>query len=427
MNQRSGAPPERLLERTRGVPRCALFAALLACTPWSGEARRWAPQQPAMDAEIAAQAQPLWTADGGYDIRALWQRVRAARVVGLGSASREAGDLLALTALVVEQAAAEPKPLVIALDQPFDAGLALDAWLRGSWYPPDPNLHARDLETGLEHRVVLRRLRERNASAHEEHHTRVVGLGPCVKPTCWGWLVAYFDAVDPDFAGEVRRLARAIAASTDSDEAILMLRDVSRRLLARRDDCVALRGQEAHEEALQLVRAIGRGLDPDIAPERAMAETVAWAALRSPDARIFVLGRNTRIDRRTTEDATSLGHRLAQRFEAAYVAVHMTFDRGLTRRPTRWRGSVRGYTGWAPAGTMEATLRGREVAYILDVAAAAARDGPLAAYLRGERWGRAYPDVWKVRLDDRPAAWAPATPAQAFDVLVYVPTTYILK
>jgi len=148
----------------------------------------------------------------------------------------------------------------------------------------------------------------------------------------------------------------------------------------------------------------------------AMAEHVERSALAAPDARILVLSHNRHTDRGSVGPDRPMGEHLARRFGAAYVAVHITFDRGTQLGWRSRRSRFAADTGWAPRGTLESDLRARIPVYVLDVRVAAAGTGVLARYLDAPHWSRAYPDTWS----PGDSAWSQVQPAGDFDVLVYL-------
>lgn len=420
-----------------------VIVALAGCAPWTGEAARWAPEQQQLTHELAGLARPLVTHEGALDLGPLWAQTQDARVVGLGEACRHVHAFKGIVHAMTRRAEAEGRPLIVALDLPFSTGLELDAWVGDAWHPPDPAVRRRSLGRSMrfdpqrpgpegEHVELLWWLREHNEAAGPGRAVRVVGLGGCADWSCSMWLLRYFEAVDPEHGEAARRLfawswdGGPAGRRAEAEEAGALLGQVQEQLVAGRDAYVAARGAAAHASALRVVWSMGRAL-AGADPAETMAGNVAWLAEQSPEARILVVSRNAQIDRASAGPAPTMGAHLTERFGDDYVAVHMTFDHGTFVAPRGPSRVAMNRTGWAPAGTLEAALRRDGGAYMLDVRRAAADSGPLARYLRQSHWTRAYPDVWHVATNDRPAAWSSVVPAADFDLLVVVPDVHIAR
>ncbi len=87
----------------------------------------WAPDQAEISKQLRAQARPIFT-DGRLDVEPLWAMLRDARIIGVGEATHGTREFRLLMGAVVRRAAAEERPLIVALEHGFLEGLALDAW-----------------------------------------------------------------------------------------------------------------------------------------------------------------------------------------------------------------------------------------------------------------------------------------------------------
>lgn len=441
------------MKRLGGVrPILVALALTLGCAPWGQDARTWAPEQQAVERGLAGHARPLTTPEGALDIGPLWSMIKAAKIVGLGEPSRNVREFRLIADAVVRRAAAEPAPLVVAIEVPFIDGLRVDAWVRGGRDLSDPGLAARELFEVFDGRggtrALLSWIRAHNERVPRERAVRVVGLHGCRDLGCLQWVSAYVAAVDPGGAGEVhKRVEQIVALGSERfapDDARLLLTDLRRRLEAGRAAYVAARGEEAFAAALWLTSSAARLFAP--AEGRVgtiMAGTVEFAAEQVPGARIVVLAHNERTGRGHGRGETTMGAWLAERHGADYMAVHSTFDRAGRMRsmaPPKSAevhdvdpnvdarlGYRRATVGWAPPGTLEATLRGEGQAYVLDVAEAATGEDALARWLRGTHWTRSYPDLWASPFTTEPVAWSKVTPALDHDVLVHVPFAWFMQ
>lgn len=433
--------------------------ALAGCAPWRHDARTWAPEQAAIAAELSTRTRPLADQRGRLDVEALWAMTNSANIIGIGEATHGTREIREVMLALVRRAAQTDAPLAVALELSFNEGLRLDAWARGTWYPPDPQLHTRTFAevmaphapgvgATVESQELFTWIREHNAHAPPARAIRVHGIDVCLHPTCRDDLVAYFADVDP--AAQARALLEPLQHRMHELRADPELAAAARtnlatlraRLLASRDAHITKRGVEAHTTALRLIWSSERRvalalLDDAISSserDTVMADTVTWISEQmEPAARIVVLAHNEHLGRaRSTllsgqESATRpMGEVLAQRFAAAFVIVHTTFDRGnfmaqKIRRPTPVLTSFP--IGPAPAGTLEATLRSGDVPYALDVRSAAIGDGALARYVKARQWLRSHGYAWRRIYSAVPLAWTKVAPAQEFDVLVYFPNT----
>ncbi len=444
--------------RTRGA---VLIAVLAGCAPWREQARTWAPEQAAISEQLAAQARPIgMEEDGGLDVEPLWQMVGEARVVGVGEATHGTREFRLLMNAVVRRAAAEDRPVVVALEMTFNQGLMLDAWVGDSWYPPTPGLRDRPLDEVLgtgwlgdseEHRALYAWIREYNRGAGPGRGIRVVGVDECLHHACFSGLGGYFDAVDPMYAERARGLLaknrhlmkELFASEVLAGEVRAALAELRERLVGHRAQYVALRGEPAHAVALRLVWLAERRVDAAVAEgdtaitgqrDRWMADNVRWISERMPEARILLFAHNGHIARGTGRLANGrmsqgpvMGQEIGRSFGDEYVAVNTAFDRGSflahhTRSPlARWpRGrALQSFpVEPAPRGTLEATLR-RDGVYALDVRRAAAGESALARYLRGWQWMRWHTFAWRKLYQVVPVAWTGVRPADSFDVLVF--------
>ena len=393
-------------------------------------------------------------------MKALWAMTENARIIGIGEATHGTREFRELMLAMVRRAAQTDDPLAVALELSFNEGLRLDAWARGTWYPPDPQLHTRTfaevmaphapgLGATVEFQELFTWIREHNTRVHPARVIRVHGIDVCLHPTCRDDLVAYFADVDP--AAQARSLLAPLqhrlhelrgeprlAAAARTNLATLRT-----RLLANRDAYITKRGVEAHTTALRLIWSSERRVDLALlddaisSSERdtVMADSVTWIAEEQtePTPRLLVLAHNEHLGRARSmllsgqESATRhMGELLAQRFAAEFVIVHTTFDQGhfLAQQMRRPRPVLTAFPiGPAPAGTLEATLRNGDVPYTLDVRTASTGDGALARYLRTPQWLRFHGYAWRRIYAAVPLAWTKVAPAQEFDVLVYFPTT----
>ncbi|MFZ6178568.1 erythromycin esterase family protein [Nannocystis pusilla] len=402
---------------------CLLGATVAGCTPWRDEAHTWGPEQRAISRELDAQARAIVDGDGALDVGPVWAMTRGARVVGVG----EPGQGLALfhrfMQAMVERAAADARPLVVALDVCFVDGLELDAWGRGDWDASDPaRIDPQAFEAAGAYRPLLAWIREHNQFAAPGRAIQIAGVDGCLGAGGLDPLAAYFVDLDPELAASVPNLLAPVRALKSASrrtpahlaEARASLAELRGRLLAQREAQVAAHGAATHAVALQLVWLAERRVDayddtgatPRAQRGRVMADTVAWLAEQRPDARIVVLADNEDTRRGSSSD---MGRRLGERFGADYAVVHTTFD-STTYLAQRQR-------MWAPPGTLEAALRRPGRAYALDVRAAAAGPGPLARYLREEHWTRAYAEGL---LDQARPGWSTVVPQRDYDVLVHV-------
>ncbi|MCY0992527.1 erythromycin esterase family protein [Nannocystis sp. ILAH1] len=402
---------------------CLGGATLAACTPWRDEAHTWAPEQRAISRELDAQARAIVDGDGALDVEPVWAMTRGARVIAVGEPGRGLGLFHRIMHAMVERAAAEAAPLVVALDVCFVDGLELDAWARGAWDPPDParfDPHAFDAAGA--YRPLLAWIREHNQSAAPGRAIQIAGVDGCLDPRALEPLAAYFVDLDPEFAAKVPELLapmRMLQVPSRRTPAHLAearggLAELRARLLARREAQVAAHGAASHEVALRLVWLAERSVDalgdtgttPRALRGQVMADTVVWLAEQRPGARVVVLADNEDIDRASPVD---MGRRLGERFGADYAVVHTTFDgtNYLAQRQLMW----------APPGTLEAALRPSSRGYALDVQAAAAGQGSLARYLRAEHWTRAYADGL---FDQARPGWSTVVPQRDYDVLVHI-------
>ncbi|MFY0540929.1 erythromycin esterase family protein [Nannocystis pusilla] len=362
------------------VDRCCLSggATLAACTPWRDEAHTWAPEQRAISRELDAQARAIVDGDGALDVAPVWAMTRGARVIAVGEPGRGLGLFHRIMHAMVERAAAEPAPLVVALDVCFVDGLELDAWARGTWDPPDPaRIDPHAFDAAGAYRPLLAWIREHNQSVAPGRAIQIAGVDGCLDPRALDPLAAYFVDLDPEFAARVpellapTRMLQVPSRRTPAHlaEARAGLAELRARLLTRREAQVAAHGAASHEVALQLVWLAERSVDalgdtgttPRAQRGQVMADTVVWLTEQRPDARVVVLADNEDIDRASPVD---MGRRLGERFGADYAVVHTTFD-STTYLAQRTR-------MWAPPGTLEAALRPSGRGYALDVQAAAA-------------------------------------------------------
>jgi erythromycin esterase-like protein len=396
----------------------SLFMAASACAPVMSSGSKARAEQESISKELQAHAWPLLTVDEELDVAPLWDMIKGARIVGIGTAVRGAHEFRRITNTLLMRAADEERPLIVAIDVPFYVGLELDAWVRGEAVD--------EFDGGDETGNVFKWIRAHNQGVSPELKVRVVGLGASDRLSIAS-LVAYFDAVDPEAASAARGLFSRLA----DFEARQLLGELREKLVAGRAEYVAAAGREAHDQALRLVWSIGRSSDfarnekgtyPRGQVDAAMAEHVAMLADMMPQARIVVVSRGAHTARSAHGEDPSMGRLLADRFGAGYAAVHMTFQHGtffgFSGMTRKGRTVVR--TGWAPNGTLEDTLHGPSRVYALDVRSAAADRDSLALYLREPSWTRSYPDVWTISRDGLPTAWSSVVPAGAFDALVHV-------
>ncbi|PCC68265.1 Erythromycin esterase [Nannocystis exedens] len=402
---------------------CLWGATIAGCTPWRDEVHTWAPEQDAISRELDAQARAIVAGDGALDVGPVWAMTRGARVVGVGEPGQGLALFHRLMQAMVERAAADAAPLVVALDVCFVDGLELDAWGRGTWNPPDPDRfdpHAFDAAGS--YRPLLAWIREHNQFVAPQRAIQIAGVDGCLDARGLDPLAAYFVDLDPEFAASVPGLLAPVRALTVPSrrtpghvaEARAGLAELRARLLARREAQVAAHGAASHAVALRLVWLAERRVDaygdtgstPRAQRGRVMADTVAWLAEQRPDARVVVLADNEDTHRASPSD---MGGRLHARFGADYAVVHTTFD-STTYLAQRQR-------MWAPPGTLEAALRRPGRGYALDVQAAAAGQGSLARYLREEHWTRAYADGL---FDQARPGWSTVVPQRDYDVLVHV-------
>lgn len=376
----------------RALVLLAVLMWFAGCAPWRGDARTWAPEQAEISAELERQARPIGRGDT-IEVESLWAMTRTARIIGIGEGTHGTHEFRQLMNAMVMRAAADERPLVVALELGFVEGLRLDAWVRQGTFPPEPSIRAQSFEAVVgkdwlyatdEFRALFVAIRGFNARAAPGREIRVVGVDVCLHAACAAQLRRYLAALEP---AEGERLMRALAASS-----------------GERD--------------------------------RVMADMVEWVARERPDARIVLLAHNGHITRgryrlpngRMTRGAI-MGEALAGRFGAEYVAVQTSFGAGTflahhTRSTLGTRqiraGRLRVFTAEpARPGTLEATLRGGGAGYALDVRSAAVGDGRLARYLRSWHWTRSYGYAWKRVFAAVPVAWEQVRPIDGFDVWVY--------
>ena len=435
-------------------PLLALFAAgsLVACAPWKSDPKMWAPVEGEIKAWVKDHAVAIGGLNGGLDVTPVCDVLAAAPVLGLGESSHGVHELKAAQLAVVQCLAERPGPARVLFELSYEFGLTMDAYVQG--VEPRPDLGSGDIVSTREMKDLLDWLRVHNQRVAAEDRVRVGGVDIGCWSRCTRPVIAYLKRVDPARAVEAeRRLApmHTVYSQLGADErgALLVA------LAAERDNLIAqrVRYQRAHDPAawadavhrLDLARAHGSeafesfsaGFDRD----RVMADSVEWfLASRRQDERVIVIAHSGHIAAdpqrlvNGRRGPPSMGEHLRRRLGRDYVSMHLAFGSGefLTYR-ANWIGSSE--PGFAnpltvspvaepPRGTLEAMLGGGQGAVVLDLRRLPA-SGPVTGWFEWEQSARLLGNSWRRNLARWPfkaAGWTRLSPAQAFDLVLYVPT-----
>jgi erythromycin esterase len=388
---------------------------------------------------------------GGLDVTPVCDALAAAPVLGLGESSHGVHELKAAQLAVIRCVAERPGPAMVLFELSYEFGRSMDAYVQGA--DPRPDLGGANIVGTRELKAMLDWLREHNQRVAPEDRVRVGGVDMYCWFDCTRPVIEYLKVVDPTRAVAAERSLAAMGPpyprpGPEEGAALLVA------LAAERDNLITQREryQRSHEPAawadavhrLALARATGSeafesfpaGVDRD----RVMADSVEWfLASRRPGERFIVIAHSGHIaaDPQRMPNGRrappSMGEQLRHRLGRDYVAMHMAFGSGefLTYR-ANWIGSSKaGFANpllvfpvaEAPRGTLEGMLGGPRDAYVLDLRRLPV-SGPVTRWFEWEQHARSLGNSWRRRFARWPfeaAGWTRLSPAQAFDLVLYVP------
>jgi len=396
-----------------------------------------------------------------------------ARVVALGEATHGTSEFRRLRNSMVRELASKGALRVVALEISFSDGLLLDAWAgKNPWQEPLLTSNMEHIEAGellpslslwstVEERDLLLWLRSYNSDLRVDQQIHLVGVDVCWGPACARDLLSYFEQVDGQFADRARRLLTPMLnADLELSQSLELaerahagLLEIQDRLEQQREAYSGEAGPTAWSIASRLARlnewrieiAVEHGASPvSKARDEVMADNMIWALDTLADGgRALVYAHNGHTDRvrqrmpnGRLEAGLPMGAFLSKYLDQDYFVLHTTFDSGtflahnatLAHSATPWfdRHGIRQIEKFtlraAPPGTLEADLRGFDSPTLLDVRRSSI-SGDLEIYMEAEHWTRFLVAAWKPILARTPIGWSGIVPADAFDALVYFPTT----
>ncbi|MBO2456148.1 erythromycin esterase family protein [Actinomadura violacea] len=362
-------------------------------------------RQNAVESWIAEAARPVAAgpADGPLgDLEPLRDAARAARVAGLGAATRGARELFVLQDRVLRFLVGELGFRTLALEEDWTSGLRLDAYVRTGEGDPRALLSDAWLpwrtEEVLDALLWIRRFNER----HPDDPVRVFGLDfTAVRASAYDLVIEHVRRAAPDRAGEIERLYAPLRPGGDIDEHVGRLRrqPVKQPFTDRAEQAYALvKAVSGDDLAVHAARAVVdfhrfHALPPEeIIPfsERRMAANLLWWHERTGSKIVYWGGiahaaSGERVTSATATRTNTGGH-LREALGDGYLAVGLTFDHGAVHGgvpvpppPAAFGDAVLGRTG-PPHYLLD--LRGRHPA---EVAAWLAAPAPIRVIGPGYR------------------------------------------
>ncbi|MGW7198665.1 erythromycin esterase family protein [Streptomyces chryseus] len=299
---------------------------------------------------LTEHARPLDTLTPGAptdDLEPLGEKLRGARIVGLGESTHGTAEFFRLKHRIVEFLVRELGFTTLAMEASESAARAVDAYVRHGVGDPARLVARLGFWTWRTQEMVdlVEWLRAHNRDLPEERRVRFAGVDPQRGADSVEAVTAFLRACAPEREEDARALEVLVDARPgsrpDPEQALRHHAEEVARHLADRDDA----DDDVVEHARILVRAadlVTRSLDQSAGEEsafavrdRAMADAVARLVDDDPTARVMVWAHNGHLAKGTYGDrVTALGSRLRERYGDRYYALALLFGKGsfLARR-----------------------------------------------------------------------------------------------
>jgi erythromycin esterase len=286
------------------------------------------------------------------DLDPLVDRLRGARVVGLGEATHGTREFFQLKHRLIRLMVERLDCRIVALEANFSETLAIDEYIvHGRGDPKDAlegiYFWTWDTEEVL---ALIEWLHEFNAVRPLDDRVRFYGVDVQFTAGPARALIDFFDERDPDWLADhcetLATLANEGLRDDEPDDVIdERLADAEatvEALLAwfddhdTTDDAAALHRRHARalEQAVGVIRAEreGESVEYFVRRDRAMAENLSWVLDHGPGDRVAVWAHDMHLQRVTRETepgpAPSMGEHLAERYSDDYYVVGFDFADG---------------------------------------------------------------------------------------------------
>jgi erythromycin esterase len=367
------------------------------------------------------------------DMLPLKKVIGNAHIVAIGEATHGTHEFFKLKHRIFEFLVEQMGFTVFALEANLPEVRAVNEYVQNGNGDPVAALHGLyswpwKAEELLE---MIEWMRAYNANPAHQNKVKFYGFDMQVPNMALSNVIAYLQRVDPEYAAKAEELLSGVPLTEAGRSFFTSSSAASRQMIEKISEVLThmdtlphdnAEWREARQDALVIQQAVRMMLVGDqgvTLRDEAMAANVEWILEQEgPGAKIMLWAHNDHVRTASTENRIWMGGHLRKRFGNEMVVMGFVFNQGAFRAFDTNKELCDFGVNSAPPGSLDAVLAATKIPlFALDLRTV--KKPTVIDWLRSPQKSR---EIGSGYLGDQ-VSWQEQSPAEAFDVLLFVETT----